>query len=147
VVILAPGNLRLPARRSGLTRSATLAEEVPVGVYARQMLRNLEPEMAPGFANAVLANVVSHEENVRLVVAKVSLGEADAGIVYSTDAAADPSLATLTIGPANVTVEYPMAVLPGSSDPDLARQFVEFVLSPQGQAILAEYGFLPATSR
>jgi molybdate transport system substrate-binding protein len=120
------------------------AEEVPVGKYARQALMNLNALLGSPYAESVLANVVSHEDNVRQVVAKVSLGEADAGIVYSTDAMADPSLVTISIDdPYNVTASYPLAVLAGAPQPDLAAQFAAFVLSQEGQAILASYGFLP----
>jgi molybdate transport system substrate-binding protein len=72
------------------------AEEVPVGRYARQALDNLNAQLGADFAVSVLANVVSNEDNVKQVVAKVSLGEADAGIVYSTDAMAVPSLPTIS---------------------------------------------------
>lgn len=120
------------------------ADEVPVGRYARQALANLNLEFGPAFLESVLANVVSNEENVKQVVAKVSLGEADAGIVYSTDARAEPSLPTVPIeDPYNVIASYPLAVLPGAPEPNLAHQFVGFVLSPEGQAVLASYGFLP----
>jgi molybdate transport system substrate-binding protein len=111
--------------------------EVPVGKYARQVLTNLNVPLGPSYAGAVLANVVSNEENVKQVVAKVSLGEADAGIVYVTDARADPSLPTVPIEDGyNVIASYPIAVLAGAPEADLAQQFVDFVLSPPGQAIL-----------
>jgi len=123
------------------------AEEVPVGKYARQALANLNAVMGSSYAESVLSNVVSNEDNVKQVVAKVSLGEADAGIVYSTDAMADPTLPTVSIDdPYNVTVSYPLAVLVGGPQAELAGQFVDFVLSAQGQAILASYGFLPPES-
>ncbi len=119
-------------------------EEVPVGTYARQALANLSSEFGPAYLESVLANVVSNEENVKQVVAKVSLGEADAGIAYSTDARAEPSLRTVPIDdPYNVIASYPLAVLPGAPEAELAAQFVDFVLSAEGQAILASYGFLP----
>jgi molybdate transport system substrate-binding protein len=124
------------------------AEEVPVGKYARQALTNLNAAWGPAYAESVLANVVSNEENARQIVAKVSLGEADAGIVYSTDAVADRSLATVAIDDAyNVTAEYPLAVLRQAPEAELARQFVEFILSPEGQTILQAHGFLPREPR
>jgi molybdate transport system substrate-binding protein len=120
------------------------AEEVPAGRYARQALINLNAAWGPGYAEAVLANVVSNEENVKQVVAKVSLGEADAGIVYATDALAEPSLPTVSIDDSyNVIASYPLAVLVGAPRADLAEDFVGFVLSPEGQAILGSFGFLP----
>jgi molybdate transport system substrate-binding protein len=121
------------------------SEEVPAGRYARQALANLNDVWGPTYAGSVLANVVSHEENVRQVVAKVSLGEADAGIVYATDAVADPSLQTVAIDdPYNVIASYPLAALVESRRADLAEEFVNLVLSPEGQATLSSFGFLPA---
>ncbi len=78
------------------------------------------------------------------VVAKVQLGEADAGIVYTSDAVAVPELKTLEI-PAeiNVIAEYPIATLAQSANADLADAFVAYVLSEEGQAILQKWGFAP----
>jgi molybdate transport system substrate-binding protein len=114
------------------------AEEVPVGRYARQVLDNAGPE----FKAHALANVVSNENTVKQVVAKVQLGEADAGIVYASDAIAAPELPVIEIPPElNVLAEYPIAVLKNAPHPELADAFVAFVLSPQGQAILQKWGF------
>jgi molybdate transport system substrate-binding protein len=124
------------------------AEEVPVGRYARQALVNLNGTFGPSFSGEVLGNVVSLEENVRQVLTKVSLGEADAGIVYATDAVTDPTLKTLAIPDlANVVATYPIAVLGGADRPDLARAFVDFVVSEPGSALLGSAGFLPAGGR
>ena len=92
-----------------------------------------------------VANVVSNEDNVRQVVAKVHLGEADAGIVYVSDADAAPELKKIEI-PAglNVIAKYPIATLFKSANADLAANFMEFVLSAEGQAILKKWGFTPA---
>jgi molybdate transport system substrate-binding protein len=120
------------------------AEEVPVGRYSRQALENLNERFGATYAEAVMANVVSLEENVRQVLAKVALGEADAGLVYSTDAATEPTLTTIAIENShNVPASYPIAVLTGAPRADLAQVFVDFVKSPRGQAILASHGFLP----
>ena len=93
----------------------------------------------------MLANVVSNEDNVRQVMAKVQLGEADAGIVYTSDAVAAPGLQTIEI-PAgmNVIARYPIAPLAKSENADLAREFIAYVLSADGQAILQKWGFAPA---
>ena len=118
--------------------------EVPVGAYAREVLVRLDAAYGDGYANAVLANVVSEEPNARQVAAKVTLGEADAAIVYATDAAIlDPAMVTtLAIDDAyNVTARYPIAVLDATRHADLARAFVDFVLSDEGQALLAARGF------
>ena len=121
------------------------AEEVPVGKYARQALDTMNGQFGSDFKDKVLANVVSNEDNVKQVVAKVQLGEADAGIVYTSDAVAAPDLKTIEI-PAelNVIAKYPIATLIGSASADLAQAFIEYVLSPDGQAVLQKWGFAPA---
>lgn len=120
------------------------AEEVPVGKYARQALDLMDASFGTGFKDKVLANVVSNEDNVKQVVTKVQLGEADAGIVYTSDAIAAPDLKTIEI-PAdlNVIAKYPIAPLSKSENADLAAKFIEYVLSAEGQAILAKWGFAP----
>ena len=118
------------------------AEEVPVGKYARQALDTMNGQFGSDFKDKVLANVVSNEDNVKQVVAKVQLGEADAGIVYTSDAVAAPDLKTIEI-PAelNVIAKYPIAPLTKSANADLATVFIEYVLSPDGQAVLQKWGF------
>jgi molybdate transport system substrate-binding protein len=120
------------------------AEEVPVGRYSREVFDLMNTQFGSDFKDKVLANVVSNEDNVKQVVAKVQLGEADAGIVYTSDAVAAPELPTVEI-PAemNVIAEYPIAPLLTSPNHDLAAGFVEYVLSPEGQAILQNWGFGP----
>jgi molybdate transport system substrate-binding protein len=125
-------------------------EQVPVGAYARQVLENLSGDAAfgPGFKDAVLQNLISNEENVKQVVAKIQLGEADAGIVYRSDVT--PSLAgkLRTIGIPdrhNVEAAYPVAIVDTASDVALARQFVQFVLGPDSRRILQRWGLIPAT--
>jgi molybdate transport system substrate-binding protein len=116
------------------------AEGVPAGDYARQVLANA------GIADAALANVVSNEEDVAAVVTKVLTGEADAGIAYVTDVTADVAgrISVVEIpDDVNVIATYPIAVIADSGRPDVAREFVEFVLGP-GQGVLADHGFLPA---
>ncbi len=151
IVILPPSN---PANIQGLQDLAKpgikldLADaSVPAGNYARQVLTNLskDPTYGSDFSARVLANVVSNETDVKQVVSKVDLGEADAGIVYLTDAQAAPGLKTAAIPASfNVTAKYPIAVIAKSPNAGLAASFVAFVLSPDGQAILKKYGFNPA---
>jgi len=123
------------------------AKEVPVGGYSLQFLEKASqyPDFGSDFMQKVLANVVSYEENVRAVYSKVSLGEADAGIVYTTDIPKESSdVGSLVIPDGlNVVAVYPIALIQDSPDPELAGSFVEFVLSPSGQGILAGYGFSP----
>jgi molybdate transport system substrate-binding protein len=120
------------------------AEEVPVGKYARQALDSMNGQLGSDFRDKVLANVVSNEDNVKQVVSKVQLGEADAGIVYTSDAVAAPDLKTIEI-PAelNVIAKYPIAALSKSANSDLAKAFTDYVLSPEGQAVLQKWGFAP----
>jgi molybdate transport system substrate-binding protein len=119
---------------------------VPVGKYAQDMLAKMSQDPAYGAAyrDKVLANVVSREENVKSVVGKVQLGEVDAGIVYTTDAAAaNGKVGSLAIPDRfNQVATYPIAPLVHAPQPDLARQFVEMVLSPAGQQVLAGHGFI-----
>jgi molybdate transport system substrate-binding protein len=90
----------------------------------------------------VKKNVVSYETDVRQVVTKVELGEADAGIVYASDATANGELLTIAIPVEhNITARYPIAILASAPDPDLAAEFISYVTSPEGQAVLKEWGF------
>ena len=120
------------------------AKEVPVGSYAAQSLGKLDASLGAGFKDKVLANVVSYENDVKQIVAKVLLGEADAGIVYASDAVAAPDLKKIDIPvDSNVMARYPLAPLAQSKNPELARSFVAAVLSAEGQAILQRWGFAP----
>jgi len=120
------------------------AEEVPVGKYARQALDQMNGQFGTDFKDKVLANVVSNEDNVKQVVAKVQLGEADAGIVYTSDAVAAPELKTIEIpSELNVIAQYPIATLTKSTKTDLGTSFIEYVLSSDGQAVLQKWGFAP----
>jgi molybdate transport system substrate-binding protein len=148
VIIVPQGN---PAGVAGVEDLASAglklvlaAEEVPIGRYSRQAFDLMNIRLGSDFKDRVLANVVSNEDNVRQVVAKVRLGEADAGIVYASDAVSAPELPKIEI-PAkmNVTAVYPIAPLLGSSHPELADAFVDYVLSPEGQAVLQTWGFGP----
>ena len=114
------------------------AQGVPVGDYAREMLANA------GVADGALANVVSNEDDVKGVVQKVALGEADAGVVYRTDVTGEVEGDVRTVAipdEVNVIATYPIAVVTGS-DSEPAGAFVAFVLGP-GQVRLRAAGFLP----
>ena len=123
-------------------------DEVPVGAYARQFIASYN-QSTPGYESAVMANVVSEEPNVRAVLTKVQLGEADAGIVYATDASvAGEDVITLAIPDEfNVIATYPIVALSDAEASDLASEFVDYVLSSDGQAVLASYGFGPGPSQ
>ena len=127
------------------------AEAVPVGKYSRDALQNLSRTegFGPDFARRVLANVVSEEENVRSVVGKVQLGEADAGICYRSDVTRGVSrfIQVLSIPDStNVLATYPIAVLRGTPRGPLAREFVSLVVSPRGQRVLERHGLIPAAA-
>ncbi len=150
-VILPPGN---PANVQTLQDLAKpglklVLEDpsVPAGNYTRQILTNMskDPTYGTDFSTKVLANVVSNETDVKQVVAKVDQGEADAGIVYVTDALAAPDLKSISI-PANYNViaQYPIAALEKAPNPNLAATFVAYVLSADGQAVMKKWGFSPA---
>jgi molybdate transport system substrate-binding protein len=115
------------------------AEDVPVGTYAREALGNA------GVLDAALANLVSNEEDVKSVVQKVLLAEADAGIAYVTDVTAHVARDVLAIDipdDVNVVATYPIAVVDSSDRAELAGRFVGYVLA-EGQASLRAAGFLP----
>lgn len=136
-IVVGPGN------PEGITGVTDLVDDdlivvqcaiaVPCGRYAAQVVANAGVTVTPK----------SLEENVKAVVTKVILGEADAGIVYVTDAIAAGADAEIVEIPAdiNVVAEYPIAVTAEAQNPGLAEVFVEFVLSDDGQQILTSYGF------
>jgi molybdate transport system substrate-binding protein len=112
---------------------------VPAGDYAREILGNA------GIQKEALANVVSNEEDVKGVVQKVLLGEADAGIVYGTDVTPDISAKIREIAipdGMNVMATYPIAVIDGSGHTQAATAFIQYVVGP-GQTTLRSFGFLP----
>ena len=118
------------------------AEGVPIGDYAREIFVNA------GISEGALANVASNEEDVKAVVQKVALGEADAGIAYATDVTEDVAEQITQIDipeDVNVIATYPIGVVADSGNAETAQAFVDFVLSDDGQATLREYGFLSAS--
>lgn len=118
------------------------APDVPVGNYAREALEKMNGTYGADFSERVLENLVSEESNVRQVSLKVELGEADAAIVYATDAAVAEGVNTLDIpDDLNVLGTYPIATLTDGPQPDLAQAFVDLVLSDEGQTILTGRGF------
>ena len=112
---------------------------VPVGSYTLQILKNMN------LTAAVTKNVVSQETDVREVLAKVALGEADAGFVYSTDAKTVPGKVKVLKVPAwaQPKVQYGICVVSKSGDKTDAQAFINKVLSKAGQAQMLAYGFLP----
>lgn len=117
------------------------APEVPIRVYTDSLLDSLNTEYGQDFAVSVMENVVSEEDNVRQVVLKVSLGEADAAIVYATDITPDiAETVRLVEIPENVQITAQLYI---GTTSDKGQDFVEFALSDEGQAILQKWGFMP----
>ena len=102
------------------------------------------PGYPAGFAAAYAANIVSKEDNVKAVVAKIELGEGDAAIVYVTDAKASTKVKTIEIpAAANVPATYAGVVVKASAHTRAAHAFLTWLAGPDGQAVLARFGFLP----
>src|SRR5579884_1370909 len=126
------------------------APAVPAGKYSLQVLDNMakSPDYGSAYEAAVKGNFVSQEDNVKAVVQKVQLGEADAGFVYRTDVTASVSDKVKVIDipdTFNVIAEYPIAVLKNSAHVSDAQAFMQYVLSADGQAILAKFNFISVT--
>lgn len=123
------------------------ADGVPIQKYTAQWLDKVKalPAYGADFPARVAANVASKEDNAGAIVAKVGLGEGDAGVVYVTDATSSDKVATVAIPDAeNVPASYGGVAVKGSSHPDAAAAFLAWLAGPDGQAVLASFGFLPA---
>ncbi|MEZ4506614.1 MAG: molybdate ABC transporter substrate-binding protein [Thermomicrobiales bacterium] len=119
-------------------------EDVPVGGYSRESICNMAADTATygdDFVANVAGNVVSEEDNVRAVLSKVALGEADAGIVYTSDVT-DDVVAIAIPETVNEIATYPIAPV-AAGNQDAAAAYISYILSPDGQAILESYGFIP----
>lgn len=130
------------------TRIVMGTKDVPFGDYTRQVLAKMsgDPVYGFGFSDAVMANVISEETAVTALVAKLRLSEADAGIAYASDVSRDDReyLTTLDIPDQyNVVATYPLGILRESEAPGRAEAFAEYILSADGAAVLARYGFSP----
>ena len=136
-IVVEPGNPLDIAGVADLADSDLIvvlcAPEVPCGAYAEQVVANAGTTVTPS----------SYEENVKAVVTKVTLGEADAGIVYRTDviAAGDAAQGVRIPDDINVVAEYPIALVADAPNAAGAQAFIDFVLGPAGQKILAAFGF------
>jgi len=130
--------------RPGL-RLVLAAPGVPLGDYSREVLEGASAQLGPGFRGAVLANVRSEEANARATLAKIALGEADAGLVYATDLhSPGDGLRAVPVPPEyNITAAYVSSTAEGAGDLELAAQFQAFLASEAGQGILSSWGFGP----
>lgn len=140
VIVTKPGN---PAGLAGLADLvdvgiiALCGEEVPCGRYAKEAL---------DLAGVTIAETsVTRGQNVAATLTAVTEGDAVAAVVYATDAiAAGDAVERVDIpDDVNAAASYQIATLVGAADPDLARAFVDHVLSPEGQTVLEGHGFLP----
>jgi molybdate transport system substrate-binding protein len=121
---------------------------VPVGQYGLEFLEkcNRSPAFDSLFKQKVFNNVVSYEENVKAVLSKVTLGEADAGIVYTSDISknAKERVGTVEIPDAlNVIASYPIAIVRDAPSHEQGEKFMQYILSDEGQNILRRFGFIP----
>jgi molybdate transport system substrate-binding protein len=128
-------------KRSGI-KLIVAAPAVPVGAYTLQILKNMA-------LTSVLSNVVSRETDVREVLAKIALGEGDAGFVYSTDARTVNGQVTVLKLPAwaQPKVQYGVSVVTASAHRAAAQAWVNTLLRKQAQAKLVAAGFLPRVKR
>jgi molybdate transport system substrate-binding protein len=116
---------------------------VPIGRYTLQILDRAAPTEGADFRARVEARIVSRELDVRQVLAKVVLGEADAGVVYRTDATSvGDAVRVLPIPPAvNVVARYPAAIVKGTANRAMARAWIDVLTGAPGQAALRRAGF------
>jgi molybdate transport system substrate-binding protein len=141
------GAVRTPAdmAMAGL-RIIAAGDEVPITRYSQQVVDNLatQPGYPAGFAAAYAANVVTREDNVKAIVAKIELGEGDAGIVYLTDAVASNGVRAIDIPEAaNVPASYAGVVIKVSTNQAAANAFLDWLVGAEAQSILASFGFQP----
>ncbi len=150
VVITPANNPKVASLKDLATKGIKIdieAPTVPAGKYSLQVLDKMgqSSEFGKSYESAVKANFVSQEDNVKAVVTKVQLGEADAGFVYLTDVTTSVAskVKELTIPDNyNVIAQYPIAATKNSKDATDAQAFVQYVLSSDGQAVLQKYKFI-----
>jgi molybdate transport system substrate-binding protein len=139
--IESPADLAVPG-----VKIVAAGDDVPITIYVGQVVENLAglPGYPTDYARAYAVNVVSREQDVKAVVAKIQLGEADAAIVYVTDARASRTVAAIEIpDSANRPATYAGVVLAGSTRRAEAHALLDWLVGPAGVEILAGFGFLP----
>src|SRR5258706_12634696 len=140
-IVVAPGNPKGITGLADLAKSGVIyiseGPTVPGGKYSVQALGSAGVKVTPK----------SLETSVAAVIGKIELGEADAGIVYTTDISAAGSKVQGVQIPAanNVIATYPLVAVKGTKNLDVANAFITYVLSASGQSMLASFGFLPAS--
>jgi molybdate transport system substrate-binding protein len=143
-----PAGIQTPAdlAKSGIKVIAA-GDTVPITKYTTQLVANLakQPGYPADYVAKYAANIVSKQDNVAAVVSQIELGEGDAGIVYLTDAKTSTKVTTISVpAAANVPATYAGVVVKASANVSAAQAFLTWFAGPDGQAILASFGFLPA---
>ena len=121
-------------------------DTVPIGKYTRQILENANEGYGSDFSGRVTDNVVSEETNTREVAQKIALGEGEAAVVYRTDVT--PGIAD-QVEIVEIPEEYNVkafnyaGVLNDTPNPELAQEYLDFILTPEGQEILRSFGYEP----
>jgi molybdate transport system substrate-binding protein len=153
----ARGGLAIVVAREARARIASLsalaeadrivvgARESPIGRYTEALLARADSRLGGGFRARVEARVVSREPSVKQVLAKVRLGEADAGVVYASDLVGLDDVGVVAV-PAelDVAVTYPIARVARAAHPELAAAFIDLARSEQAHSTLAARGLAPA---
>jgi molybdate transport system substrate-binding protein len=141
-IVVSPGNPKGISSLADLAKPGVIyiseAATVPAGKYGLQALQKAGVTVTPK----------SLETDVKSVISKIELGEADAGIVYTTDVKAAGSKVAGVVIPDqyNVVASYPIVTVKGTRQSAVANAFISFVLSSDGQSILATYGFQSASA-
>ncbi|MBA3235484.1 MAG: molybdate ABC transporter substrate-binding protein [Chloroflexi bacterium] len=150
VIIVPNGNPGAVTTASDLARSGVkviaAGDAVPIARYASQVVANIAatPNAPAGFVARHEANVVSREQNVKAVVAKIELGEGDAAIVYASDARASSKVEIIALPTAvDVRATYSGVVVKSTDDATAAHAFLDWLAGPPGSAVLADFGFVP----
>ncbi len=144
-----PAGIQTPAdlAKTGVKVIAA-GDTVPITKYASQLVANLakQPGYPANFVAKYTENIVSKQDNAAAVVAQIELGEGDAAIVYLTDAKTSTKVAAIAVpAPANVPATYSGVVVEASPNAAAANAFLTWLAGPEGQAILASFGFVPAS--
>ncbi len=143
-----PANIRSVRDLAKPCIKLVLAEdEVPAADYAMEILDKANAEYGSDFKQDVLSNVVSREADVRASVSRVALGDADATFGYASDYTPDVRDRVRVIQipeNLNIVATYPIAALKEAENPELAQEWVDLVVSEEGQRVLENWGFEPA---
>lgn len=125
-------------------RICLAGDRVPVGAYSNEVLAKAAKKFGPTWIGRVRSHIVSFETNVSAIVTRVELGDVDAGLVYETDARTAKKAVGYEIPKEfNIRATYYLGIVGDGQNLKIAREFVSQVLSKEGQAVFAKYGFLP----